>query len=188
MVYGKIEAADPFFEGPLLLEIGSGKGDFLLSLAQRYPARHFLALEKDVSICGIFAKKVLGADLQNIRLICGDFDAVKEELKSLRFSTIYLNFSDPWPKKRHEKRRLTTQGRLEEYLSLLIEGGLLRIKTDNDILYAFTQEEIAKVSGYEVLIDESSYEFDENEDAMSEYEKNFREQDKPIHRIIAKKK
>lgn len=188
LVVEKIEPTDPFFEGELLLEIGSGKGDFLLSMARRFPEKHFLAMERDVSICGIFAKKILGADLHNIRLICGDFDMVKEEIKGVRFSTIYLNFSDPWPKKRHEKRRLTTKGRLEEYLSLLDSGGLLRIKTDNDILYEFTQEQIIQVAGFEVLVNEFSYTFDEEDDAMSEYERNFREQGKPIHRIIARKK
>lgn len=188
LVISEISSQDEFFKGDLSLEIGSGKGDFLSSLASRHPDKKFLALERDVSICGIFAKKVLAADLHNIRLICGDFDIAKEMLSGLRFSTIYLNFSDPWPKKRHEKRRLTAEKRLREYLAFLTEGGELRFKSDNDILYSFTREELAKVSEFEVLIDEPDYAFDSENDAMSEYERNFREQGKPIHRIIAKKK
>lgn len=188
LVIDSISLSDPFFSKPLALEIGSGKGDFLISLARKNPQMSYLALERDISICGIFAKKVLAADLQNIRLICGDFDIAKEMFLDLKFSTIYLNFSDPWPKKRHEKRRLTAEKRLREYLSLLEESGLLRFKSDNDILYTFTQEELAKVPEFEILVDEADYIFDEENDAMSEYERNFREQGQSIHRIIAKKK
>jgi tRNA (guanine-N7-)-methyltransferase len=174
---------DPFFAvSPLYLEIGAGKGDFVLQLSLKQPG-HYLALERDVSVAGILAKRVVDAKKEDIRVIPGDFDAWYEPLKSLRFQRIYLNFSDPWPKKRHWKRRLTTEGRLKEMASLLMEDGELRIKTDNDSLYEFSKEQ-ALLAGLTLVKDDPNYVFDESDDAMSEYERNFRSVGKSIHRLI----
>ncbi|MCF0113631.1 MAG: tRNA (guanosine(46)-N7)-methyltransferase TrmB, partial [Bacilli bacterium] len=123
----------------------------------------------------------------NVRLTNADFDFVVEDAPELRFDVIYLNFSDPWPKKKHAKRRLTFLPRLKKILSLLKEEGELRIKTDNDILYAFTLEQIALLEGYIMTVNEEDYVFDAENDSMSEYESAFREEGKKIHRIILKK-
>ena len=178
---------DPsFFGDPLYLEVGAGKGAFLLQLATRYPDRRYLALERDISICGVFAKKIDESGLANIRLIPGDFDDLYDSLKEFGFAGIFLNFSDPWPKKRHAKRRLTTSERLKEFMSLLKKDGLLKIKTDNDILYEFTLEEGEKAS-LNCVYNEPNYTDIDPEDAMSEYEASFREEGKPIHRVVYKK-
>jgi tRNA (guanine-N7-)-methyltransferase len=182
-VIEKWDPQDPFFSvRPLYLEIGAGKGDFVLQLSLQQPG-HYLALERDVSVAGILAKRVVEAERNDIRVIPGDFDAYGEELKNLRFDAIYLNFSDPWPKKRHWKRRLTTSGRLSSLKNLLTPEGLLRIKTDNDSLYEFTKEQ-AMIAGLELVKDDPDYVFDGSDDAMSEYERNFRSQGKSIHRLI----
>ena len=187
LVLPSIAKEDPFFQNAsLALEIGAGKGDFVLQMAQKYPATHFLALERDLSVCGIMAKKIETAEVPNIRVMNADFDKVHDSFQGLKFQTIYLNFSDPWPKKRHEKRRLTTADRLEKMAKLLTEGGEIRIKTDNDILYAFTLEQ--KVAPVLTMVcHDDQYEFDESNDAMSEYERNFRSQGKAIHRIVYRK-
>ena len=122
-----------------------------------------------------------------MRVMHGDLDVLYPELESLRFQIIYLNFSDPWPKKRHEKRRLTHVKRLEEFSKLLTLDGELHIKTDNDSLYAFSLEQIP-LSPFEMILNEENYIFDEENDVMSEYEKNFRSTGKSIHRIFLRKK
>lgn len=175
-----------FQDVPLSLEIGSGKGGFLLQISEKNPAKHYLALERDISICGTFAKKIEEKGISNIRLLPGDFDNLYEMIKDLRFDEIFLNFSDPWPKKKHAKRRLTTSSRLSNMASLLKENGLLKIKTDNDILYEFTLEEGANTS-LKIVSNVLDYDGLDPLDAQSEYEANFRSVQKPIHRIIYQK-
>lgn len=188
VAFASISSSDPFFTGaPLALEIGIGKGDFLLRYSELEPSYHYLGLERDVSILGMAAKKFVEAGRTNIRVCGEDFDDLFESLSPLRFQVIFLNFSDPWPKKRHEKRRLTYLPRLTKIASLLSLGGELRIKTDNDILYAFTQQQIQGLKGMELIQDEADYVLDELHDAMSEYERNFRNLNHPIHRIVLKK-
>ncbi len=188
LVLKGIDPNNPFFNSKSLhLEIGSGKGDFIIGMAKKHPDVNFLAIERDLSIAGILAKKVLESGLGNIRLINGDFDLLYSELRSLKFDVIYLNFSDPWPKKRHEKRRLTHLKRLEEFAELLKDDGQLKIKTDNDSLYAFTLEQIP-LSPFKMILNEENYIFDENNDVCSEYERNFRSINKSIHRIFLAKK
>lgn len=188
VVLPSIDWENPFFKGAehLSFEVGAGKGDFVLGMARLYPDRRFLAIERDVSVAGILAKKVVESGLTNIRIMNEDFDELQESLLPERFDIIYLNFSDPWPKKRHEKRRLTTANRLNKMAELLKNGGEIRFKSDNDILYAFTEEQLPEVK-LNLVADIAEYAFDPSDDAMSEYERNFRGEGKPIHRIILKK-
>lgn len=176
----------PFYAvTPLNLEIGSGKGDFVIQMAAR--GGHWLALERDVSISGTLAKKIIASELSNILVMSVDFDEVFPKLKPGVFAGVYLNFSDPWPKKKHWKRRLTTRERLAKMSKLLTDEGRLYIKTDNDGLYAFTEEEAAK-AGLVLLESQFAYELDPAKDAMTEYESAFRQEGKPIHRLVFGKK
>ncbi len=186
VVTSDISISDSFFASPLYLEIGAGKGDFALALVKNNPNVHLLALERDVSIAGTFAKKAVEQEANNLRIMASDFDNAFENLSQFKFNRIYLNFSDPWPKKRHEKRRLTTLKRLQEMMSLLLPGGEIRIKTDNDGLYAFTLEQI-EIGKIPIVLNEEDYQEVAEDDYMSEYEKNFRSIHKTIHRIIIKK-
>ncbi len=182
----EINPSDPFFSiNPLCLEIGAGKGDFVISMASRFQGS-YLALEREISVLGTAGKKLLQSGLTNVRLLGADFDDAYEQLKPLHFDRIYLNFSDPWPKKKHWKRRLTTKERLLKMASLLKEDGRLVIKTDNDSLYEFTLEQLG-LAGLKTLEFTDDYVFDETQDAMSEYERNFRSQGMKIHRIVASK-
>lgn len=187
IVMSEINQDDPFWKAPLFLEIGAGKGDFGLQLSLANPSVHLLCLERDISIAGTFAKKAVNEGRDNLRVIASDFDNVYEPLKGLKFERIYLNFSDPWPKKKHEKRRLTVLARLNHMSDLLSDQGEIRIKTDNNGLYAFTLEQIA-LGQFEIVKEQDHYEKLDEDDFMSEYERNFREQGKTIHRVIIRKK
>ncbi|MCQ2796899.1 MAG: tRNA (guanosine(46)-N7)-methyltransferase TrmB [Bacilli bacterium] len=187
VVLKEIKTEDPYFQAEkIYLEVGSGKGDFVLGLSTKREG-NFLALERDVSISGILAKKVVESEIKNIRVMNEDFDNVYEAINGkLKFDIIFLNFSDPWPKKKHWKRRLTTRVRLQNMMNILKDGGEIRIKTDNDDLYAFTKEE-AETLPLVKIFDTDNYEFDDSDDAMSEYERNFRSIGKNINRLIYRK-
>ena len=186
LVYPSIEENDPFLSAsPVYLEIGMGKGDFLIGLSQKQPG-NYLGLERDRSVLATAAKKIEGLGLENVRLVADDFDKLYEGLSHYRFDIIYLNFSDPWPKKRHAKRRLTYHERLKTIASLLKGGGSIIMKTDNPILYEFTLEEIP-LAGLSCASQTDHYEFDETNDAMSEYEARFRGLGQNIHRIVITK-
>ncbi|MCH3908874.1 MAG: hypothetical protein LKF75_01645 [Bacilli bacterium] len=180
-----VNKEDGFFKAnPLYLEIGAGKGDFVLGMALR--GGNFLALERDVSVCGHLGKRIADEERNNIKISPKDFDDIYPSLKGLKFKTIFLNFSDPWPKKKHWKRRLTTKERLTKMASILEDGGEIRFKSDNLSLYEFTKEEAVKAK-LNITLDEPNYVFDEKDDVMSEYERNFREQGLPIHRLFIKR-
>lgn len=183
----EINPEDSFFASDkLYLEIGAGKGDFVLGMAKLIPG-NYLALEREISVLGTAGKKLLQENLSNVRLLGADFDDAYESLKPLRFDAIYLNFSDPWPKKKHWKRRLTTKERLLKMESLLKQGGKIVMKTDNPSLFEFTLEQIP-LTGLTLESQTDDYAFDPTLDAMSEYERNFRSQGVKIHRLIAVKK
>ncbi len=162
-----------------------GKGDFIIAMSQKQQG-HYLGLERDLSILATAAKKIESLELSNVRLLGGDFDDLYESLSLYRFDIIYLNFSDPWPKKRHAKRRLTEASRLARIASLLVNDGRIVIKTDNPLLYEFTLEQIP-LAKLQLVEETDHYVFDEQNDAMSEYERRFREEGKPIHRIVVMK-
>lgn len=182
IVIEKIDAQDKFFlSRPLVLEVGAGKGDFAIAMSERLGGS-YLAIERDVSIAGTMARRLEYKET-NIRIINDDFDNVFSEGISLRFDAIYLNFSDPWPKKKQAKRRLTVSSRLDKFYSLLVDEGKLYFKTDSDILYESTLENIES-SKFKILERYDDYVFDENEDAMSEYERKARDKGLAIHKLV----
>ena len=186
IVLTEVPSEDAFFKAhPLFLEIGTGKGDFICQMAKAHEG-HYLGIERDSNVTAMAVRKIVEGEIKNIRFICGDIDEYFEDLKDIRFDAIYLNFSDPWPKKRHEKRRLTFAPRIAAIASLLSPEGHIVIKTDNPILYAFTLEQ-APLAKLTIVEHTDHYEFDEQKDAQTEYERRFRAEGKPIHRIVLAK-
>ncbi len=118
------------------LEIGMGKGDFLIAMAKKYPQRNFIGIEKEMSVLVSVAKKLEHIRLPNLQIACANANELSLYLQNIE--TIYLNFSDPWPKNRHYKRRLTYKTFLEIYKSILKPAGKIILKTDNDLLFAST--------------------------------------------------
>lgn len=186
IVVKKIDLENPFYKKPLFVEIGSGKGDFILGFSKKFPSYSFLAVEKVETVAGMMSKKLIDEKVENVAIFPYDTKILFEQIPDNYLSGIYLNFSDPWPKKKHAKRRLTFITFLNEYYRMLKIGGLLVFKSDNDFLYEFTLEEI-KQTKFELISFEDEYIFDETNDVMTEYERKFRERNKSIHRIVLKK-
>ena len=186
IILDDIEKNQKFFAKEIYIEIGSGKGDFILGMSRLYPDINFIAIEKVESVAGVMAKKIVDNDIKNVLIYPGDIVNLFSSLKDKSIGKIFLNFSDPWPKKKHAKRRLTFIKFLKEYYRLLKDDGELIFKSDNDGLYEFSLEEI-KLSKFNLIDYTFDYIFDDKCDAMSEYEKKFREKGQKIHRFVLKK-
>ena len=165
------------------LEIGSGKGDFIIEMAKKFPEYYFYAVEINVTVAGIACKKFVGQEIPNLTLIVSDIVKKFDNLKDGSFDGIFLNFSDPWPKKRHEKRRLTYIDKLLQYYRLLKDDGKLYFKTDNHDLFLYSLTQFEKSPFKQIFISED-YQFDKTFDAMSEYEVAFRKLGTKINKVI----
>ena len=187
VVLEKVNFKDAFFvDKPLRMEIGSGKGDFIVAMAKKNPNINYLAVEKVRTVAGMMAKKIVDEEISNVKVFANDIYFILNEIGDNSVDEIYLNFVDPWPKKRHEKRRLTYINFLNHYYRILKPNGKVIFKSDNDGLFEFSNEEFKKTK-FKVLLSEEKYDFDESKDAMTEYETKFRSKGQNIHRIIVKK-
>ena len=183
----KIDINTPFFkEKPVIFEIGSGKGDFVAAISLAHPEYNYLAIEKVKTVAGMMCKKLVEQGNKNVMVFPWSVELLFESFEDGFAHSIYLNFSDPWPKKKHEKRRLTFITFLEQYYRILRKGGRLYFKSDNDSLYEYTKEEI-KLTKFKVISDEENYQFDAETDFITEYENKFRTVGKSIQRIILEK-
>ena len=184
-----------FGDRPLYLEIGCGKGDFLLQQALARPEAAFVGIEGQASVVLRALEKAAAASgaagepslCGNLRFACAFVNGLEELFEPESLSGIYLNFSDPWPKARHAKRRLTHRDRLANYAKAVRPGGFLEFKTDNEDLYDFTLEEIA-AGGYPILeqtrdLHSSDY---SSRLTMTEYEKKFSAMGKNINYVKIK--
>ena len=165
-------------ENEVHVEIGCGKGNFVCGMADKNHDVNFLAVEKVRDVCCLALEKAKAAaekrECDNVRFYIGDANSLCELLPLHSVDCIYLNFSDPWPKKGHTKRRLTYRGFLEIYRKLLKENGILKLKTDNVGLFEFSLEEFRE-AGLEILMqtrDLHNSPYVEG-NVMTEYEKNF---------------
>lgn len=164
---------------PVHMEIGCGKGNFACGMAKKNPDVNFVAVERVADVCCIALEKAK-ADAErtgdNLRFLIGDAKTLSETVNPNSLDCIYLNFSDPWPKKGHSKRRLTHRSFLEIYRSLLKEDGILKLKTDNAGLFDFTLEEMEALGMNIIWQTRDLHSSEKNADnVMTEYEKNFSE-------------
>ena len=133
---------------PIYLEIGIGKGKFILENAKNNPNINYIGIEKNGSVLSYAIKKIEEYKLSNLKLIC--FDANKiDELFYKDIDLLYLNFSDPWPKNRHEKRRLTSSSFLEKYDKIFKKNKLIEMKTDNQGLFEYSLISLVN-NGYKI--------------------------------------
>lgn len=125
---------------PIILEIGSGKGDFIVKMAKDYPNKSFYALESNINVLYRIWQKKDEEKLLNLTIILGDAKNLLEYFNQDSVDEIYLNFSDPWPKKRHFKRRLTSKSFLDLYARILNKEGLIQFRTDHQDLFTASIE------------------------------------------------
>ncbi len=164
------------------IEIGTGKGKFIISKSIDNPNTNYIGIEKYDSPLVSAVKKLENLEIKNLKLIC--FDALFiEELFDKEISKIYLNFSDPWPKKRHAKRRLSSTEFLKKYDNIFKSEKIIEMKTDNDDLYEYSIESFTN-NGYEVIKTDTNY-FDKY---TTEYEDKFIGLGKNINHIYVVKK
>ena len=127
----------------LHVELGTGKGDFITQIAERNPQINFIGLEVEATCVLAAARKIREHNLSNVRLIVFDVSNIAEIFAAHSVDRLYINFCDPWPKKRHAKRRLTYVKFLELYKTILKPGGEIYFKTDNRGLFDFSLEQFA---------------------------------------------
>ena len=171
---------------PVHVEIGMGKGQFLLKMAEQNPQISYIGIEKYSSVLVRAVEKMEEMELGNIRFLRMDAEDLEEFFAPGEIGKIYLNFSDPWPKDRHAKRRLTSAHFVEKYERLLEPGGLLQFKTDNRPLFDFSLDQLEE-RGWQKK--EVSFHLHENGPAennvMTEYEEKFYHLGNPICRFLA---
>ncbi|RGO26231.1 tRNA (guanosine(46)-N7)-methyltransferase TrmB [Dorea sp. OM02-2LB] len=176
---------------PVYLEIGMGKGRFLMNMAKEHPLVNFVGIERYSSVLLRALEKYDTEeykDLQNIRFLCMDATEIENVFNQGEIRKIYLNFSDPWPKARHARRRLTSRTFLDRYAKILPPGGNLEFKTDNTELFRFSLEEIREKEGWR--LDKYTYDLHRNDEMnqgniMTEYEEKFSSLGNPINKLIA---
>lgn len=176
-------------ENPIHIEIGMGKGQFIMKLAKEHPDINYIGIERYSSVLLRALQKMEIEPLPNIRFLCMDASIITEVFDKKEVAKIYLNFSDPWPKERHAKRRLTSRQFFERYDKILARNGVVEFKTDNDDLFAFSIEEVAE-AGWTL----DAHTFDLHHDpvlnegnVMTEYEEKFSSLGHPIHKLIARR-
>ena len=123
---------------PLYLEVGSGKGQFIDAMAQAHPDCNFIALELQEAAIAMILKKQAVLKLPNLQLVLGDGADLTDYFAEAEISGLFLNFSDPWPKTRHEKRRLTYRRFLQQYQTIMKPDARLQFKTDNQGLFEYS--------------------------------------------------
>jgi tRNA (guanine-N7-)-methyltransferase len=167
---------------PICIEIGTGKGKFIRDMALNNPSINFIGIEKFDSVIVRALEKIEELDIPNLRMIRMDATEI-ENVFEKEIDTIYLNFSDPWPKKRHAFRRLTSKTFLERYNNLFSGKKHIIFKTDNRHLFEFS---IKELTDYGYTIDNiclDLYNEDTNDNISTEYEDKFHDKGMPIYKI-----
>ena len=171
------------------IEIGMGKGGFLIEMARQNPNIFFIGLEKYDSVLMKGAQKLEGMHLDNILLIHGDAKNLESLFERGEIDKIYLTFSDPWPKAKHFKRRLTYRSFLDKYEYLLKEQGILQFRTDNQGLFDFSVQELQERK-WQIIAStrDLHHQKDWREDApQTEYERKFSSRGEAIYQLQGRK-
>ena len=177
---------------PIHIEVGMGKGRFLMDMAKIHPEVNYVGIEMYDSVLLRALQKREEYEqnegtLTNLYFMCIDARLLPEIFEKGEVEKIYLNFSDPWPKARHAKRRLTSRQFLERYDQILVPEGRVEFKTDNRELFEFSLEEV-KEAGW--TLEASTFDLHHDEElvkgnVMTEYEEKFSSMGNPIHKLIA---
>ena len=172
-------------DNPVHIEVGSGKGAFITGMAQQNPDINYIGIDIQLSVLSYALDKVLTSGAENVKLLRVDGSSLTNYFEDGEVDMMYLNFSDPWPKSRHEKRRLTYKTFLDTYKQILPENGEIHFKTDNRGLFEYS---LASFSQYgmvlnKVWLDLHASDYEGN--VMTEYERKFSEKGQVIYRVEA---
>ena len=169
---------------PIRIEIGMGKGHFIVEMALKYPEINFIGIEIQRSVAAIALKKALANGLPNLQLVLADGADLNEYFEDGEIDRIYLNFSDPWPKTRHEKRRLTYKTFLQVYRTILVEHGAIELKTDNQGLFEYS---LLSMNNFGLVFDGVYLDLHHSDEALenveTEYEHKFSEKGQRISKL-----
>ena len=171
---------------PLRIEIGMGKGRFIMDLARMHPEINYVGIEKYSSVLLRGIQKMETDPLPNLYFIRMEAEEIADVFGREEVERIYLNFSDPWPKDRHAKRRLPSREFLKRYDEILVRDGVIEFKTDNEDLFRFALEEIAP-AGWQLLQMTEDLHHDEKMlagNVMTEYEEKFSALGNPIYKYV----
>ncbi|MCM3387425.1 tRNA (guanosine(46)-N7)-methyltransferase TrmB [Ureibacillus chungkukjangi] len=171
-------------DNPIHIEVGTGKGQFVTGMALSNPDINYIGIELYTSVIVVALEKVIEANTPpNLRLLKVNGADLDKYFTKNDVSRVYLNFSDPWPKTRHAKRRLTHEGFLKLYESILIDNGEIHFKTDNRGLFEYS---LVSMSEYKMLLKYVSLDLHVNmpeDNIMTEYEEKFSAKGQPIYRL-----
>lgn len=168
----------------IVVEIGAGKGDYWIGMAAKNPAELWIAVEKNIDAAAMALKKSIDCTRENMKFIVDDADEIDLWFEAGEVDRIHLNFSDPWPKKAHTKRRLTYGSFLDRYRKVLKQEGCIIMKTDNARLFEYSLVNFAE-NGWSLK--DVSVDFRReihDEDVITEYENSFMQLGQPIYRVI----
>lgn len=168
-------------DNPIYLEIGMGKGQFIYENAKKYKDINFIGIERFDSI---MAKAILKMEeVPNLRLVKYDASLI-EEVFDHEIDKLYLNFSDPWPKNRHENRRLTSKVFLEKYQNIFKDKQQIEVRTDNRDFFLYSVESLGDM---EYTLNDVSFNYQSKDLIMTEYESKFRKKGAKIYHLFAEK-
>ena len=175
---------------PIHLEIGMGKGKFIHTMAMEHPEINYLGIEKYSTVLLRAVQKMEAMELPNLKFLRMDAEEITQVFGPGEVDRIYLNFSDPWPKDRHAKRRLPSREFLARYDKILVDGGRIEFKTDNRVLFDWAVEQLedtkwkADLITYDLHADPALLEGN----VMTEYEERFSSMGNPICKYIISRK
>lgn len=167
---------------PVHIEVGTGKGAFITGMAKQNPDMNYIGIELEKNVIVNALEKVLEDEIPNVKLLCVNAMELPEIFEPGEVDLVYLNFSDPWPKTRHEKRRLTFRTFLDLYRTVLKPNGEIHFKTDNRGLFEYS---LISFNHYGMKLNYVSLDLHNSDcegNVMTEYEKRFSEKGNPIYR------
>jgi tRNA (guanine-N7-)-methyltransferase len=172
-------------ENPIHVEVGTGKGQFVTRMASAYPHVNFIGIEKYESVLVTGVQRVIEEPQSNLRFLQEDVTNITDYFDEEEVDRIFINFTDPWPKVRHAKRRLTHEGFLEKYEKILNKDGEIHFKTDNQGLFEYSIESIAHYGFLLQNISLDLHKSNNNDNIMTEYEERFANKGMRIYRLEA---
>ncbi len=174
----------------LHVEVGTGKGDYWIQMAQQYADEGWIGIEKNSSVAALAVRKYTKLENpgKNMLYIQNDAESIQSWFAEGEIDVLHLNFSDPWPKKRAHKKRLSNRKFIEQYAHILNENGEIQMKTDNSSLFEYSLLEFQNAGWFLWDVSVDFRRCEHAEDVITEYEHRFMEKGQPIYRAVWKKK